>query len=464
MNVLFIHCPNRLSRKPEFFPYGLGILASILKNTGHTPYIYDANIHRDLYELDQFLLNNNKWDLVGLSGLVTTYGFQKKVAGFIKKKLPNATIISGGGLASAIPELLVEKTEVDIAVVGEGENTIVELVTSLGEKGDLYDVHGIVWNNKNEITKNKPAILIEDLDTIPFPDWEIAGLSNYFEYSGFTHKGLNASSFRKRADLLTTRGCPYTCTFCSNVYVRGKLRRRSIGNIIDEIKQLKDRYKIDSLDFLDENFCFSKQRVIEFCLKMINENIQLAWGTAARTDDVDKELLKLMKEAGCVFILYGFESGSQSILDKMNKKVSVEKAWSAFVETEKAGIEARGNLIIGHPGETIKSLNESLEFQRKRMTFLKKHRYNSSQLTFLKDEHLEKYFSTVSFCTPYPGSPLFTQYRDLVGDLEKFMLNITLTDAKKLFINLTSMSDMDLLAAQQVLSTPEYWGRNILIE
>lgn len=456
VNVLLVNCPNRLTRKPEFFPYGLGLLTSVLERENCYVEIYDLNLHRNQNDFFSFLKRNSRWDIIGISGLVTTYSYQLQLSRYIRNLCPNVLLLSGGGLASSIPELLLAYSCFDISIIGEGENIIVEILNQL-ETRDFSNVAGIAWKkNDNSIILNKMAEPIKNLDSIPFPNWEKAHLLEYFQFSGFSYKGISANKFSRRADLTTTRGCPHHCTFCFNVFCRSEIRMRSVDNVIAEITELIDRYEIDSVDFLDENFCCSRDRVVELCTKMINNNLNVKWGTAARVDNVDKELLMLMKEAGCVFILYGFETGSQTILDKMNKKISVEQSWNAFEMTENMGIDARGNLIIGHPGETKETLKESLEFQKKRYCYLvDKYKLYPNRDEFLDD--MKKRFSTVSFCTPYPGTQIYEKNKEKIGDLQKFLINISLSDAKEFVVNLSEISTKDLLAFQKILSSPNLW-------
>ncbi|MCH5200585.1 MAG: B12-binding domain-containing radical SAM protein [Oscillospiraceae bacterium] len=456
INVLLVNCPNRLTREPEFFPYGLGLLTSVLEQHDCYVEIYDLNLYRDQSKFFSYLKMNLRWDIIGVSGLVTTYSYQLKLSHYIKNICPNALLISGGGLASSIPELLLTYSHFDISIIGEGEKIIVEILKYLDSR-EFSKVNGIAWkNNDNSIILNKVAEPIKNLDLIPFPNWDKAHLPNYFQFSGFNYKGISANKFNKRADLTTTRGCPYHCTFCFNVFCRSEIRMRSVDNVIAEISELIDRYQIDSIDFLDENFCCSRKRVVELCTKIINNKFHIKWGTAARVDDVDKELLMLMKEAGCVFILYGFETGSQIMLDKMNKKISIEQSWNAFEMTESIGIDARGNLMIGHPGETKETLMQSLNFQKRRYCYLMdKYKSYPNRSEFLND--MKKRFSTVSICTPYPGTQIYYENKEKIGDICEFLINISLSDAKKFVVNLSEISTEELLAYQKYLSSPDLW-------
>lgn len=457
MRILLINCPNRLSRHPEFFPYGIGLLASIGKMAGHEVSVYDCNLNRNIETLTQYLEEIGPWDIIGLSGLVTTYDYQNTLSFLIRKIIPSAIILSGGGLASSVPELLLAKSEIDVACVGEGERIFQELLNALNEGWNLSEVRGIVWKTLDgNIITNLPAVIIDDLDELPFPDWDTSGLNKYFSLSGFSHKGENASLLKRRADLTTTRGCPYRCSFCSNVFSRNKIRARSISNVIEEISVLVDKFNVQTIDFLDENFCYSKRRVTEFCEKLLDLGIRISWGTAARVDNVDRELLKLMKEAGCVFILYGIESGSQEILELMQKKTTVDQAWEAFVETENAGIHAHGNLIIGHPGESLFTLRDSLKFQKRRFEYYK-NKYAERINDPVFKEHLWRYFGTVSFCTPYPGSSVYDEHKKKIDSLDAFMSVLTFRDAKEFTVNLTELSVMELIGAQHILSSPELW-------
>jgi radical SAM superfamily enzyme YgiQ (UPF0313 family) len=224
--------------------------------------------------------------------------------------------------------------------------------------------------------------------------------------------------------------------------------------VISEISELIQRYNVDSIDFLDENFCWSRSRVEQLCEALLQKSSPISWGTAARVDNVDAHLLKLMRRAGCVFVLYGFESGSQEILNKMGKGITVEQAWDTFVATEEAGIDAHGNLIIGHPGETTSTLEDSLRFQRQRFRHLLT---RSADVTVEQRRSIEERFATVSFCTPYPGTPLFDDHHTEIGDVTRFLNLLTHKDAKELTVNISGMPEAALHEYQRILSSASTW-------
>jgi anaerobic magnesium-protoporphyrin IX monomethyl ester cyclase len=459
--ILLINCPSRLTRPPEFFPYGLSLISSVLKNKNFEVEIYDLNLHRDIKQFLKFLNINNKWEIIGLSGIVTTYELQLQLAQQIREAIPEALIVSGGGLASTVPELLLKNSEIEVSCIGEGEAIILELVKAWWQSRDISQIKGIYWKNRytHEIIKNETRTPICDLDSIPFPDWEGANFHKYLiQYSSFYNKGIMARNLKRRGDLTTTRGCPYKCSFCANVFDRQSIRSRSIENVIEEIKILEKRYNIDSIDFLDELFCYSRNRVIQFCEKVLKEGLNIHWGTASRVDHVDKELLQLMKKAGCIFLLFGFETGSQKILDCMKKGISFQQSWQTFQLTEESGIDAMGNLIIGHPGENHQTIIESRDFQRDRYNFLKD--IYSNRLT-LPEVRLDLYrrFKTVSFVVPFPGTYLYQTYRHMIGDLDTFMKNISLNDACQFVVNLSELPTIELIGYQQILSNPCCWDK-----
>lgn len=199
-----------------------------------------------------------------------------EIAAIIRGIYANALIISGGGLASSIPKYLLQTSEIDIACCGEGENIISKAIITWFE-GGIGLISGLVWKDKKskEIVCNAPPVCICNLDSIKYPNWEKAGLDSYFKFSSLAYKGINSRKLNRRTDLATTRGCPYNCSFCSSVFERKSIRYRSVSNIINEIIELKERDNIDSIDFLDENFCFSRKRVLELCTAIIDNNLNL---------------------------------------------------------------------------------------------------------------------------------------------------------------------------------------------
>ena len=314
---------------------GLAYIASVLRHAGHEVQILDINGYRYSHERVRQEIKRRAYDVVGIGGLITAYNYVKWLAGAIREERPKVTIIQGDGLATEVPELLLERTEVDIAVIGEGEETAVELVDVLERSGDLGQVNGIYYKKDGEIHRTSPRALIDDLDTIPFPAYDLLAVEEIYLQNTTSPKLGTAEEWpaRQFSSIVATRGCPYNCNFCHQLFTR-RHRRRSADNVIREMKFLVDKYEIEWFHIGLDLFIANKKRTAEFCDNLIEANLNVKWSTPGRVNLIadDEAFAERLKAAGCEALSFGFESGSQKILDKIGKGVTVEQARRA-VET-----------------------------------------------------------------------------------------------------------------------------------
>lgn len=424
MRILLINPPIRESEVPRHIPIGLGIIANVLLREGHSTEILDINAER-LSKTDVLkrIKTRNKYKVIGIGSLITTYKYLKWLIPELKMNNPNSKIIVGGGIVSESPHLLLSKTPTDIAVIGEGEKTIKEVASVIEKDGSVENIKGIAYKKGNQIKINPPRPLIKDLDDLPFPAYDLFPMHIYLR--NIAHS--KAIGKKREISIITSRDCPYNCNYCYHIF-DGGFRLRSIDNVIKEIKELQSKYKIDSLLLLDETFTIHKNRVIEFCEKMISEKIDLPWSCYARVNLVDKELLENMKNAGCYRVGYGIESGSQKILNKMNKCVTVEQAIKAIKLTRDVGLICGTTFMFGYPGENLDTIKESVDFCKKLMI-------------------RPSFF----FTTPYPGTRLYSEVKDKIlkkyGDEERFIE--VLSDASEFTINLTDFSEDELIKIKE---------------
>ncbi|RKY24761.1 MAG: hypothetical protein DRP79_07330 [Planctomycetota bacterium] len=431
MRALFVNSPIRLNAPPNCIPYGLATIAAVLRDAGHYVEILDLNALRPDEEATLRLVRRGRWDLIGLSGLITTYAHQKRLAPLLREFHPQAFLITGGGLVTSIPELVMEKIPVDAGVLGEGEITALELVEALEQGRSLGDVDGLVWREGTELRFSRPRKNIRDLDSLPVPAWDLLPMDIYLRNPIWGGRAVNSSDFpsdirvNRSMNIISSRGCPYSCKFCYHLFGQSKYRFRSPGNIIGEIRLLAERYGVDFVGFVDDNFMASSRRVVEFCELLEREPYKVWWGCHGRADSARPALLERMHEAGCVWIGYGIESGSQRILEAMNKNLTVAQAEEAIQATRRAGIFANTTFIYGWPGENAESVRETADFKR---------RLGIEAGSF--------------FATPYPGTMLFEEVRDRLGELEDFVLK--LDNATEFVVNLTELSDDEYFALKDV--------------
>ncbi len=432
MKILLINSPIRLDAEPSCIPYGLATVASTLSKHGFEVEIYDINALRPTRDQIVSHLKTKEWDVVGVSGLITTYTFQSWLIGVLKQIAPHAPIISGGGLATTNSELLFKRSAVDMTVIGEGEQTMVDLCRSLENGSALTAISGIAYRRNGHFTVNAPRDNIKDLDTIPFPAWDLLPMDIYSNNPIWGDVAGNSSGFRtgvnvtRSMNIISSRGCPFSCNYCFHLFGRSSYRFRSMENVVSEIEILVDRYDIDFIGFVDDNMMASEKRMLKFCDLMEQKKFPITWGCHGRVTSAKPEVLKRMAEVGCVWIGYGIESGSQKILKAMNKKASVEQAKEAIKNTRKAGIYPNTTFIFGYLGEALETIQETVEFKR------------------------EMGIECGSFfATPYPGTPLYSQIHSKIGNEEAFIGR--LGNATEFTINLTCFDDKQLFELKEAM-------------
>lgn len=394
MKILLINPPIRLDAPPSCIPYGLATIASVLQNDGHEVAIFDINgLRNSQNEVEQALcFYYEDWDVVGVSGLITTYSYQKWLIPLLREINPTATIIVGGGLATSSPELV---EGVDLVITGEGEQAM----------------HDICGGNKT----------FNDIDSLPFPAWDLLPIGIYLKNPIWGEGAGNSSGFKnvrveRSMNVVTSRGCPFSCNFCYHIFGRSFYKQRSVNSVIAEVSALIHKYNVDFIGFVDDNMLNSEQWILDFCSAMVHKNI--AWGCHGRVNNATPRVLGAMAEAGCIWIGFGIESGSQKMLDLMNKKSTVGAAIKAIINTRKAGIFPNTTFIHGYPGETKETIQETVDFK----------------------EELELNCGSF-FATPYPGTVLYKQVKHLLPEGYIEMLG----NATDFVVNLTELSDEELI-------------------
>jgi anaerobic magnesium-protoporphyrin IX monomethyl ester cyclase len=375
MNILLIY--PLLSRKralvdenKQFWPpLGLAYLASVLEKGGHTVEILDRDVvlrknDLDFDKVDAFTLDRIRGLKPGIVGISVTTPNMPDVAHLsrlIKKKFNNTMVVLGGPHVTGEPAItLKEVPEADVIVRGEGELTILELA-----RGDAPEkVKGITYRKGPEIISNAARDLIANIDELPLPARHLLDMKFYTRPSRFTSRNLSL----RTTSIFTARGCPYRCSFCAGPLVfSGKVRFHSPERVIREIEELSSEYGVEALYFAEDMFLSSKKRAEELLGLFIERGInkKMKWIAQAKASIISDELLGLMKEAGCVGVEYGFESGSQRVLDLMHKRLKIEESLRAAELTRKARMRFQANIITGYPGETADDFRKTLDFVRK---------------------------------------------------------------------------------------------------
>lgn len=300
-------------------------------------------------------------DIVGITAPTPAYVQVLEVAKIIKRICKDIKVVIGGPHPTAFPLETVQEENIDFSVYGEGEIAFFELVEAIERKGDFASVRGIAFKDTaGKVHLTGPQPLIQDLDIVPFPARDILPLDIYF--SPPTKRVSN----KKNGNMITSRGCPYECTYCmARIVWNKKVRYRSVKNVVDEIEECVDKYNIGEFNFHDELFTLKRERTIEICREVRRRKLDIAWVCMVRVDYVWEDVLKEMKMAGCKKIMFGFESGSQEILDSMKKRVKVEKAYEAVKLVKRVGIKTAGNFMFGNIGETEETIQQSIRLAKK---------------------------------------------------------------------------------------------------
>ena len=323
-----------------------------------------------------------KPDLVGMTFPTPAFPHVLRCASIVKK-YGDIPVVVGGPHPSAFPkETLEEIPDIDFCVVGEGEVSFYNLVATIKSGGSSSNVQGISYRENGKVHRTFPYPLIQDLDEIPFPARDL--LPTHIYYSPTTKRVSN----RLCGNMVTSRGCPYDCTYCeSKVIWTRQARTRSIDNVIGEIEECVTKYGIGEINFHDDILPLDRKRTIELCKEMIRRKIDVDWVCMSRVNIAWEDMMQWMKKAGCKRIMFGLESGSNTILKNIKKKATIEQAHEAVKICKKVGIETMGSFMIGNIGETEETVRESIQLA--------------------KDLKLDiaSFFVTI----PYPGTDLYTE-------------------------------------------------------
>lgn len=354
MKLLLI---NASGKEIKMEPLGLEYLVSSLELSGIEVILVDATIEGLSEEEFVSKLHKIDPDVIGIS--MTTMGLMQDLKGLslAKKACPDAKIVVGGPHPSAAPiELMKSAKDIDFAVIGEGEITLVELVKTLENDKGLKNVNGIAFRENGNIKLTQPREQIKNLDSIPIPSRDFIDFRKVKASIPFGRR--NPFSI-----MMTSRGCPFKCIFCSKSVFGNKYRYRSVENVVEEIEYLLS-LGIKEIRFYDDIFTLNQKRTMKLCEELIKGNFDLIWSCEGRVDTVSRDLLEKMKKAGCYHISYGVESGSQKILDIAKKGIKVSQARDAFKITKEVGLEASAFFMFGLPGETKKTLKETLSLMK----------------------------------------------------------------------------------------------------
>ncbi len=355
-------------------PLGTAWMAAVLEQAGHRVQILDCQAERiSAPRVSSVLRGLDRFDLVGITATTPQIDSALAIAAQAKEEWPETTVVLGGVHPTVLPEEVLSHPSVDLVVRGEGEETILEIAA----ERPVEQIAGVSFRDKGQVVHNSDRKLIADLNTLPLPAYHLLPMKRYYPAVG-AYKRLPATS------VLATRGCPGRCTFCYRIF-GPRLRVRSGRLVAEEVKHLQDRYGIKEICFYDDTFTSVKKEVYAFCRAVEDLKIDLTWSCFSRVDAVDEDVLRAMKATGCHQIMYGIESASPEILKNIQKKIDLDKAVEAVRAAQRARIDVRAAFMIGNPGETRETMEETLSFAIK----------------------LNPELIILNMTTPFPGTEMF---------------------------------------------------------
>ncbi|MBN1622357.1 MAG: B12-binding domain-containing radical SAM protein [Endomicrobiales bacterium] len=365
---------------------GVGYVGASLKSDAHRVRIFDSAFYDDYIPVLRDVLKEFEPEVVGITGFTFQHSSMIKMAELVNALSPDTLIILGGPHASVLAKTILAKYKfVDFVIVGEGEESFPGLLKALYTGSALESLPGLVYRNEGGIRANN-SYFISDLDNLKKP-WDVL---NPLDYQKGRIHGFIAKE-QPVTQVISSRGCPYECTFCAGRAVLGnKMYLRDPKKFVDEIEYLKDEFGIKEVQIVDDNFTFYRDHAVNVCNEMINRKLDISWSlpNGVRADKLDKELLGLMKKAGCYSIGIGIEFGSPRMLKMVHKSLDLEKAKETVMLCNKLGFITTGFFLIGYPEETLEDIKMTADF--------------ISSLPFDRIR--------VSIPFPYPGSELFKYY------------------------------------------------------
>jgi len=359
MKVILIRCGSGIGPRETnvtgcYPPLGLAYVAASLRDAGYNVGIMDAEVlQMGSREVLQCIPADAR--IIGFTSTTLGWPVVREIAGNVKKAFPESLLVIGGPHVTAFPEDTLEAPVFDIGVVGDGEKAMVSIADHHARGVSMHTIAGCVTRtDAGSIRSLLPPPWIQDLDSLPFPALDLLPMDRY-------RSVMVKEPF---VTMVTSRGCPYRCNFCSQIYGGNKLRTRSPENIVDEMEQAVKRYQAKEIILFDETFGVKRNDALRVCALIRNRKLDIRWSARTRIDVIDEQLLSAMRGAGCYALHLGVESGTERILRAMNKKITVAQVRSVASMAHRLGFKLHAYFMIGYPGETRAEIDETLRLSR----------------------------------------------------------------------------------------------------
>lgn len=405
-------------------PLGLAYIGAVLEKDNHNVKIFDLTLeHKKSFENKMEEITAFSPEVVGISAMSHSYDNAIKIAEYLKNKT-RAKIVLGGPHPTIMPESTLRNKFVDFVVMGEGEETFLKICQNL-QTGKFHGISGLCYKENGEedekhekheniIVQPKENFIV-DLDDIPFPARHLLNIENYMLVDDYGEK---------MATIVSSRGCPYRCTYCYKGLFGVTYRQRSFQNIVDEIKCCIEDFGYKSFYFVDDLFTMNTKRVEGLTDAIKEEKLNIRWQCLARVNNATPEMFKQMKDAGCYKVHFGIESGDQNVINKVQKAITLDQVRNATRYCKAAGIRTKGYFMLGLPGDTIETMRNTLDFAN--------------------DLELDDYMFSIT--TPFPGTELWNSIdKSKIESLSDAFYHSCNSDEIKIFYNVSDSSNEDIM-------------------
>ena len=367
MKILLLRPHSEVPAAPP--PIGLMYLAGYLRKyrSQHEISVHDGRIKLTPPDKLKEIIASSNADVVGITAFTMESKEAHQAAGIVKDTLPSATVVLGGPYPSSDAAKAGSDKNIDFLVFGEGEITFTRLLDELENGKNFEGIKGLQFRSNGDTKYTGFGEVCENPDDIPFPAWDMIDLEEYFRPSSGKRRLTNPIQMRERGmSVFSSRGCPYRCTYCHNIFGK-KLRLRNPEKVIEELKWLKNEFGVEEIEYIDDVFNLDRDRAKHIMDMMIEEKLDLkfSYPNGLRADQMDEELVIKMKAAGCYRINYAVESGSDRIQKKMKKKLNLPRAKEIIDFTAGQGISVGGFFMLGFPDETEEEMKSTIDFALK---------------------------------------------------------------------------------------------------